>query len=255
MIFVLQPGNDQALIPYGQKGSTRVPEADIRKVDGVTIRFRKDWIGTPGKWKWGFVDECVKVARQADRRYTLLLMSGEENPLSEGNLKFYEAAAKALGTRYGGDWHCFGVHVTGASPEGVSEELHWKPLTPAAEKANERMINAWGNAFPDKKLLLAIGNKDDSGMKRLIRYALARFKGLVVKHNSMKANTKLSANHNQLVIWAGTIGAGVGYEMVGSTKEARFGGTLNDAFDKIAEAQRGRVVDYVAVYPPDVRYV
>lgn len=252
MFFALQPGNENALKPYGAKGSTRVPVKDLKLVDGLTIRIRPSWL-VDGDYT--FVDECVAACRTAKRKYTLLLMGGEPGA-KEAQAQFYERTAKDLAKRYGDDPYLWGVHVTGCSPIGTSEELHWEAITPAVEKQIRRMIDAWTAAFPAKNILLAIGNKDDLGMKRVITYLLSKAKGrAIVKHNAMKASTNLKANHNQLVAWAGTQGSMVGFEMVGSTKEQRFGGTLDKAIqnaNQVAKAAKPPVISYLAIYPPDL---
>lgn len=97
-----------------------------------------------------------------------------------------------------------------------------------------------------------------AGMKRLITYAMQRAPGrVVVKHNAMKADTNINANHNQLVIWAGKQGAEIGFEMVGSTLESRFGGTYRQMMQKVAQVEKlaGKKVSYLAPYKPDLAKV
>lgn len=248
--FALQPGDGRTL-----------SEADLRRpgVDGLTIRFRPQWIGTPGKWNWSFVEASVRRCHRTGDDYTLLLMGG--GPINETNLRYYEAAAFVLGATYGEDPHCVGVHVTGGSPSGVSEELHWKaPVPRNVLDANKRLISAWAKACPKQTIILATGGNDTRAMLELNAHGLkvcgaGRW---LVKHNRMKAGTTMSAQHNQLIVECGQRGALVGWEMVGSaTKEqARFGGTLQQAFNVMHtfEAQAGKVrgASYRAIYPPDL---
>lgn len=250
--YALQPGDGRT-----------VSEADLRRpgVDGLTIRFRPQWIGGPQKWDWSFVDASVARCRRTDDDYTLLLMGGATNPLAESNLRYYEAAAAAIGARYGDDARCVGVHVTGGSPAGVSEELHWRGrLSRGVIDANKRLISAWARACPKQTILLATGGSDTAAMLELNAHGLevcgeSRW---LVKHNRMKASTQPGAQHNRLVVECGKRGAQVGWEMVGSaTKERdRFGGTLAQAYaimDRLeSEAGKPRRQSYRAIYPPDL---
>ena len=248
--YALQPGDGRT-----------VSEADLRRpgVDGLTIRFRPQWIGGPTRWDLSFVEASVRRCHKTGDDYTLLLMGG--GPINETNLRYYEAAAFVLGATYGEDPHCVGVHVTGGSPSGVSEELHWKaPVSRNVIDANKRLISAWAQSCPKQTILLATGGSDTAAMLELNAHGLAVCgeSRWLVKHNRMKAGTATGAQHNRLIVECGKRGAQVGWEMVGSaTKERdRFGGTLAQAYtimDRLeSEAGKQRRQSYRAIYPPDL---
>jgi hypothetical protein len=258
--FALQPGshNVKNLAPPRAGRLVTVAQLNLPGIEGMTVRGRR-WDKSEKPWPLiPFIDSCQATVKKAGDRWTLLICSGDQADFTKGsNVAVWERLIAQLGERYGDDPFLWGVHLTGASPFGVSEERHHK-ITPAIEAADKRLIVAWAKAFRDKKLLLAIGNKDDAGMKRLVKFAVDIAPGrVVVKHNSMKANTSISANHNQLVIWAAKNGAEIGFEMVGSTKESRFGGTYPQMMAKVAQVEKlaGRKVSYLATYVPDLAKV
>ena len=259
--FALQPGNAQAFIPLGQRGSTRITEKELALVDGLTIRIRPEWLLKNGKWNFDFVDSCVATCRKLNKHYTLLLMSGGANPEKYANYSFYIQAAQQLGNRYGKDPLLYMVHITGCTPEGVSEELHWKKVTPAVEEVLRVLITAWSDAFPDKKLALAIAGGDKAKvdcMKRLVRYLdlVAPGRG-IVKNNAMRAATQLGAAQNAIVVYAGDYGTGIGFEMACSSVDdpTRFGRPAIKVANVIGELERraGRGVEYLAWYRDDLK--
>jgi len=252
--FALQPASNSQSALDPPKGTRLISleEMNLPGIDGTTIRYRRNW-------PLSFIDGCVKTVNRANDKWTLLVCSGDVTyPTAESNMREWESLIAELGQRYASDLTLWGVHLTGVTPKGTSEERHWSTITPAIEAADKRMIDAWARNFPGKKLLFAIGNKDDAGMKRLITYAMQRAPGrVVVKHNAMKASTSINANHNQLVIWAGKQGAEIGFEMVGSTLESRFGGTYQQMMQKVAQVEKlaGKKVSYLAPYKPDLAKV
>ncbi len=154
-----------------------------------------------------------------------------------------------IGHHYADDPSLWGVHLTGISPYGVSEERHHK-ITPDIQRADEGLMEAWAEAFPRQKLLHAIGTKDIPGQKRLIEFLIDLAPGrAVVKSNAMKSDTQLSAPHNQLIIWAAKQGAEIGFEM------ARADGNWRRVRQNIAwiEKQAGKKISYLAPYPSDLR--
>jgi hypothetical protein len=250
--FALQPGSDDVL---PANSSRRISEAQLRYagIDGVTIRARPHWDYIP--FYKSCLDRCVKTGDKA----TLLLMGGvTATPWAESNLTAYEAAAAKMGVAFSQHPNVVGIHVTGCSPSGVSEELHWKPGDNRAYiAANKRLIDAWAKAFPKQTILLAIGGGDPAGMTEIINYGVPKYGSrLLIKHNSMKASTTLTAAHNVLVVNAGKKGASIGWEMVGSTKEARFGGTYDQMYSNVntLTTQAGKAIGqrYLAHYPPDL---
>jgi hypothetical protein len=239
--FALQPGDCQRIINANQ--------LSLPGVDGLTIRF-------PPSCNEKYVADSVARAHKANKPYTLLLMSNDSSqPATENNVRRVENIIYTLGRRYSTDPLCWGVHGTITPYQGASEELHWKPMPPAAIEANKRIIFAWSRAFPNQVKLLAIAGGDRAAMEKLIDYAIATSPGkALVKNNALKASTSISATHNQLLVYAAKRGAMIGFEMVGSTRESRFGGTWQQAMAKRAEIERqaGRKVSYLAVYPQDL---
>lgn len=248
--FILQPAAQSSTDRSQPRGNRLVYADDLRQpgIDGLTIRYRRGW---PPQ----FIDQCRARVKEAGDKWTLLVCSEPKTWYAPYYLAEWETLIAQLGEKYAADQSLAFIHLTGVAPN-ASEERHHK-VTPELEAADKRLIAAWIRAFPGKKFLFAIGNKDDAGMKRLIQYAMMLAPGrIVVKHNSLKASTNLSANHNQLVEWAGKQGAGVGFEMVGSTLESRTG-SLQGAYDKGKEVAKraGKPISYIAFYPPDAAKV
>lgn len=254
--FALQPGNDQALIPLAQRGSTRITEAELRQVEGLTIRLRPQWISKAGKWDHAVTDACVATCRKLGKKYTILLMGGGDNPTSAASLTFYEAAWKELGRRYAADPLCFAVHPS-VPPKGHSEELFWgRPMPAAAMAANKRMISVAAAAFPKQQILIAGSANDPAAMRELIRHGVAVAPGrFIYKINSLSAKTTTSGwAGTDLIVEAAKAGAGIGFEMLDASTASRFGGTWSQAMAKKAalEKRAGKQTSYLAVYRGDL---
>lgn len=261
--FALQPGNDQAARPLGQRGSTRITEAELRKADGLTIRLRREWLwhdDGKGNWKWDFSvpDSNVTLCRKLGKKYTLLLMGGGPNPLDPYSRGFYASAARELGRRYSSDPLCYAAHVTGGSPTGHSEEQFWlRPMPPLAIVTNKGLIDEWSTAFPRQLILFAGAASDPAAMRELIRYGVAKAPGrFVYKINSLSAKTATSGwVGTDLVVEAAKMGAGIGFEMLDNSSAARFGGTWQQAMAKKAaiEKRAGNKSVYLAKYRGDLK--
>lgn len=251
--FALQPGANSSGgedMPRGNR-LISVDQLKLKGVVGLTVRHRRTW-------PLSFIDASRDRAKQAGDAWTLLVMGGDRvDPTSEESLRGWEATIETLAKRYANDESLWGVHVTGCTPyAGASEELHWdRPIKPDVEAAIKRLMAKWAAAFPKQTILLAISLKDPVCMERLIAYGLKVAPGrFLVKHNAMKATSSIGAAQNKLVISAGKQGAMIGFEMVGSTKEDRFGGTLAQMLAKVSAVEKaaGKSVSYLAVYPPDL---
>lgn len=253
-VMALQPGShDQKKLDPPRVGRLiTVAQLNTPGIAGMTVRGRRFDASKPKPKPWpliDFFDASQATAKKAGDQWTLLLMSGDtQNFTSEAYLREWEKLIAELGQRYANDPALWGVHPTGASPFGVSEERHHK-ITPAIEAADKRLMRAWAKAFPTQKLLFAIGNKDDAGMKRLIMYLkeIAPGRG-VVKHNAMKSGTKLTANHNKLIVWAGQQGLDIGFEMVGADSNW----PKVKANIAAIEKQAGKRIVYLAPYRFDL---
>jgi hypothetical protein len=253
--FALQPGNDQALIPLGQRGSTRIDEKELKLVDGNTIRIRPQWISKNGKWDWSFPDSCVALCRKLNKQYTLLLMGGANNPTSTASLTFYDAAWKELGRRYAADPLCVGVHP-GVPPAGYSEELFWgRPMPTHAMAANKRMTAVSVAAFPRQMIIIAGSANDPAAMRELIRYGVSIAPGrFVYKMNAMSPKPNLDWMGNTLLIDAAKLGADIGYEELQPSNHSKFGGTWVQFVAKVKEIERraGERFVYQALYRYDL---
>jgi hypothetical protein len=262
--FALQPGGrgkDDPREPIGSQ-LISVEELKMPGVDGMTIRFRPAWIwpGT-GQWDWRFVDASVARCHAAGDDYTLLLMGGGPNPLLEANLAFYERAAAEMGRRYGSDPLWVAPHITGASPPGHSEELFWgSPMPAAAERANERMMRAWRASGGKLRYNILAGSANDpAAIKRLVNYGASLGGGsapMLYKNNAMSAKIPLDWAGNQLVVWAGKAGYGMGWEMLQPTGHPAFGGSWDAAMKKVDALLNQADVPleqrYLAVYQGDL---
>lgn len=250
--FALQPAAHSPGKTDIPRGDRLIDLAEMRTagVDGTTVRWRRTW-------PLSFIDQCEARVAQAGDVWTLLACSGDSSdPSSEANLRSWDATITLLAAEFGDDPRLWGVHVTGCSPLGTSEELHWeRPISAKVEAANKRLITRWAAAFPRQKILLAISLKDPACMERLIKHGLSVAPGrFLVKHNAMKASTSLDAPQNKLVASAGRQGAMIGFEMVGSTLESRFGGTFQQMqakADAVAKSA-SKPLSYMAIYPPDL---
>src|SRR5690349_14406414 len=99
--FALQPGDGRTISEQ---------QLRLAGVDGLTVRVRPAQLSVNGRWDYSFPDASFARCRRTGDVATLLLMGGANNPLSETNLKFYEASAVALGARYASDPILAGVH-------------------------------------------------------------------------------------------------------------------------------------------------
>lgn len=257
----LQPGNDQAARPLGQRGSTRITEAELRKADGLTIRLQPEWLwhdDGKGNFKWDFSvpDSNVALCRKLGKKYTLLLMGGGPKPLDPYNRGWYASAARELGKRYSSDPLCYAAHVTGASPTGHSEELYWgRPMPSLAKVAIKELIREWAAAFPRQWIILAGSANDQAAMRELISYLVAVAPGRgVYKMNAMSPKPNLDWAGNTLLIEAAKMGADIGYEELQPSNHPKFGGTWAQFVAKVKEIERraGKRFVYQALYRYDL---
>lgn len=248
--FALQPGShDTRKLDAPRDGRLiTVAQLNIPGIDGMTVRGRR-WDREEEPWDLiPFLDSCQATVRKAGDQWTLLICSGDDEDFtSEASLLVWEGLIAELGKRYASDTSLWGVHLTGCSPLGVSEERHHK-ITPAIEMADRRLMRAWAKAFPKQKLLFAIGS-DPPGMKRLIKYLVELAPGrAVVKSNAMKSGTKIDAPHNQLIVWAAQIGAEIGFEM--ARADSNWSRVRSNI--RAIEQQARKKISYLAPYPPDL---
>lgn len=250
-LFALKPGEKNRNISEAQ---LRLP-----KVAGLTIRFRPADIAS----NWTYLDSQVNLARKTGDKYTLLCMSGAAaQPWTDANVQQFVRIINACGDRY---QDCDGWHVTGCTPRGISEELHWSnPMSVGVLNANKKLTAASAKAFPGCVLLQAISAKDRSGrMQDLIDYGVKVAPGrYLVKHNALKC-IEIDARHNQLVVDAAkNKGTLMGFEMVGGTRETLNGkprtgsrdimDSVNQAYELARRANYPPENLYIAIYMPDL---
>jgi hypothetical protein len=255
--FALQPGGHAPPEDLSEpKGGRLISEAQLRLplIDGLTIRFRHFWDWEP------FVAANVAKCERTGDKFTLLPMGGiTATPWDPSNISRYESIYVKLGAKYRAHPRLAGVHVCGASNPGTSEELHWKPSDNRAYiGANKKLIDIVNREFPNAIKILAVGGGDPAGMNELIDYGLLKCPGkFLVKHNSLKQSTTLTATHNVLVANAGKRGAKVGFEMVSDSSEGRFGpggimAGVNMGRTLLKNAGLNPDNAYYAIYPGDL---
>lgn len=259
-MFYLQPGGQGT--PPSKSRLASVNTLQKYKLD-LTIRFRPEWGMT-------FVDRCIETCHKAGVKYSLLPQSGEvEKPWLASNIAKYTKLAETLDRRYGDDPSLFGIHITGCTPYGVSEELHWRDkannkynqITPTIEAALIRLFNAYNLVFQEKTLLIwAIAPAAQSAMRRLIDYVYEHrhIDQMIWKHNSLKAGTNLVAPQMKLLEYAAQeLGFFYGFEPACSVVDypERYEGTYKDMVNNVLVPfahQTGKRPAYLAVYPPDI---
>jgi hypothetical protein len=259
-LFALQPGKHGPSSPGFPTGNRLVQIGQLRDTDcaGLTIRFLPEHV----KSSWKVVDDCIKKVKDAGKAYTLLAMSGtSSNPTLASYQKKYNDLTTEAAKRYGKDPDLAMWHVTGCSPSGTSEELHWPKISDAVLKCLKDRADFCRKAFPDVMLCYAISVKDRAKMDQLLNYINAKDDNFLIKHNALKAEN-IGASHNQYVAEAGRIGFNIGFEMVGSTKETKNGKPrtgsrdINDSIKQASAIAKLGKTDpkkiYVAIYPPDL---
>lgn len=255
--FALQPGAHDPPDNMGPPTGSRlisVAELSHPNVVGLTIRMRPGWDYVP------FAEQCVNTCEQANRLFTLLMIAGgSQTPWDPAHKQIYINAADKLSDAFDGHPLLAGVHVTGGSNPGTSEELHWKkPMPRQAVALNKELIEVWHNAFPDYIKLLAIGGGAPDEMREIITHGgvVCGEDRFLVKHNSMKANTEVNATHNQIVKQAAADGYLAGFEMVCGTNDyVRFGSKnpmdgVNKGKQVLAPYSPQKA--YWAMYPEDL---
>lgn len=240
-----------------------ISEADLRlpSVTGVTVRVDPKWAE---KDALAFVKLDVDRVHRTGKTWTLLHKGGiEDQPWTDVALNKHFAAVKPYANLYRNDLSLVGVHpFCAVSDPGTSEEPYWPTITPQIEAAYRKAIDWYAAQFPNCTLLMPVTTADTAACERLVNYAFAKYPSRVlVKTNNLKAKNKgksiIDSEHHQLVVRMGRKGAMIGWEMVGATSEARFEGTLQQAYDnaKTLAKQAGQPISYLAVYPTDLRAI
>lgn len=248
--FALQPAAQSKSDLSPPKGNRLITPAELKLVDGLTIRYRRHW-------PLSFVEENVQRCRAAGKLYTLLVVGGDvKDPAGSSHLLRLEQLINTLGAKFSSDPFCWGVHC-GLPPYDHSEELFWgKPMPAKALNANVRIIRAWTAAFPRQVKLLAGSANDPTAMRQLIDLGVKETRGcFLYKINSLSAKTATTGwAGTDLVVDAAKMGAEIGFEMLCGSNKSRFGGTWAKAMaNKSAiEKRAGKKSSYIAGYKPDL---
>jgi hypothetical protein len=250
-VAALQPGNAGAKIPLGQKGSTRITEAELRLpgVELLTIRTRRDFDPS-------VLAQCVATAKKTGDRWTWLPMGGDEsNPLSATSLAAREKLYRDTGAKYGNDPNLYAVHAC-VPPYKHSEECFYgRPMPRAAIEAQKRIITVAAVAFPKAKIIWPGSANDPAANLEIIRYGVKAAPGrFVYKMNAMSPKPNLSWAGNTLLVDAAKAGADIGYEALQPSNHEKFGGTWAQFVAKVKEIERraGKQFVYEAVYRYDL---
>ncbi len=253
-VAALQPGNDGALKPLGQRGSTRITEAELRlpSVDLLTIRTRKNWPAS-------VLDQCVATAKKTGDRWTWLPMGGDEsNPLSATSLAAREKLYRDTGAKYGLDPTLYAVHAC-VPPFDHSEECFYgRPMPRNAIEAQKRIIAVAAVAFPTAKIIWAGSANDPAANLEIIRYGVKAAPGrFVYKMNAMSPKPNLTWAGNTLLVDAAKLGADIAYEALQPSNHEKFGGTWPQFVAKVKEIERraGKQFVYEAIYRIDLAKV
>lgn len=253
MNFALQAAAQSKTDLSPPRGNRLITDAELRLVDGLTIRYRRHW-------PLSFIEASVLKCRHLKRHYTLLVVGGDvKDPAGSSHLLRLEQLIENLGGLYAKDDLCWGVHC-GLPPFDHSEELFWgKPMPTKAINANVRIMRAWLKAFPGQMQLLAGSANDPEAMRQLIAYGVGiageRF---LYKINSLSAKTATTGwAGTELVVDAAKVGASIGFEMLDNSSASRFGGTWQQAMAKKAaiEKRAGVKAAYCAIYKGDLAKV
>jgi hypothetical protein len=254
MNFLLQPGERGIEKPTS---SRRITVAQLSKpaVKGLTIRSHPDWVldANLNVDNLEVFDSGVARCRQTKRLYTCLVKSGYGV-----DYRAYGWLFDSIVNKFTGDALFWGLHLTGFSPTGVSEELHYTKITENIFQTYARLIDLIPLSVP--RVLIAVSPKDPAGCKRIVDRAASRFgrKKVVPKINSLHVGSSMSAPQVRLLIELGKLGHPIGFEDLCSavSNPQRYEGTVAQGEAKaktICQAAGQLYSDcYHARYMPDL---
>jgi hypothetical protein len=258
-----------AILDPGESNRT-YSEADLRlkAFSGATLRFQRGWLyDAKGLFSPGFIDQQLKIHEKVGKWISLLPMSGDsQQPWGQANLDKYYRLIEDCAKRYNGHDLVRGWHITGCTPPGTSEELHWDngKFSDQIVTACEFLTFHAGEHFVNCDLLQAISGKDRQGqIDKVVKYGAQLFPGrYLIKNNNAKA-VQIDAFHNKRVIaFAKKYKTRYGSEPAGSYfyESGRMGvGDVNAMINQSREMARRAGTDpdeaYIAVYWPDRKNV
>ena len=167
-------------------------------------------------------------------------ISGAPVPWDAGVVSSFTAMVADLGDHYRDNPTIAAVHMSSpATYESMEMHLAGGVYTASGYSDAKiidvwrRSIDAYAAAFPSTALVLDLAMVPDSRGAvtfAVLDYAQATLGDrLNVIHCSLKASTNTNAPHHQAVLGAHAEGTRIGFEMVGPSNDARFGGTFSQA--------------------------
>jgi hypothetical protein len=243
---------------------TNVSDSNLKASDGLSIRFRWSSVDKGSTWNWSYVDSQVQRAKKLGKPYMLRMMAGKHHPAWLGDKvvpwdttaqNALKQAIQRMGERYSGDPSLHLVHLSSTAND-ASAEMHiadW--VLKHRDYSDAKMITAWTraidayrSAFPNTALALNASMEPNS--KGAITFPVVAYcqstlgNRATFQHNSLKADTSLTAKHHQLILDLGRQGWRTGFQAVGTGD--RFGNY------KTALNKAGPDWDYLELYQNEI---
>lgn len=246
-VAALQPASHSNGDLTPPRGSRLISKQQLQlpSVDLLTIRTRKHWPTL-------FLADCVKTAKAAGDRWTWLPCGGDEpNPLSAPNLAAREKLYRDTAAKYAVDPSLYAVHAF-VAPYKHSEEGFWgKPMPRGAIDAQKRIISLCVTLFPTQRIIWTGSANDPKANIEIIKHGVAVAPGrFVYKMNAMSPKAPDNWAGVTLIVDAAKLGADIGYEALGPSVEARFGGSWAQFVAKVKsiEKRAGKRFVYEAIF-------
>lgn len=236
----------------------------LKPFAGATLRFQIGWLyDAKGVFSPGFIDNQLKIHEAVNKWITLLPMSGDTlQPWTKPNIDRYCRLIEDCGNRYKRHELVAGWHVSGCTPPGTSEELHWEngQFSDAIVAGCQKLTQCADAFFDECDIIQAISGKDRQGqIDKVVAYGAKVAAGrYLIKNNNAKA-IQIDAAHNKRVIeFTKRYDTRYGSEPAGSYyyEKGRMGaGDVNKMIKQSREMAKraGTNPDeaYIAVYWPD----
>lgn len=283
--MALQPGDGRYLSESQLK--------DAKNITTLTIRVRPNELHPDrNAWTYTRIDNSVKTAKAAGKKYKILLMSGPlpkfvggemvkgaPVPWNPEALAYWKDCLNRIAVRYNADKDFVGVHVPGLTDADTSEEKFldkdWEKQPGYSDQkvisAHLDLITYMTLQFPNVAILYAIGANASRYMDDVIAGAakVCKTNQFHIKNNAVKADSDLKWSGNTVLINALKAHPGVRLsgEMVGSTLENAKDGSgprtgtrnINDSVNRHHEVAKlgGRNPKDTSldIYPPDIQAV
>lgn len=261
LFFVMQPLH---------MNNPELKDAVIQQADGFHVREKWSALNpSRGVFDFRWLDAQFDRAGRLNRYITLGIYEGTNSPTwlnvrKLGNgvpvpwdsrvVLANRAMIGELGKRYAGSNILYGVHISSPATE-ESMEFHFNIKDYRIVPVWKESIDAYAVAFPNSRLILDIAMIPDSRGEyttQIVDYAKSRIGlRLVLIHCSLKASTDVNAPHHKFVTNFHANGGIVGFEMVGPSGNARFGGPFQTAIDKGTVAG----ASFFQIYQGDIQFI